>query len=68
LEIGSISAVFALSEALGVPLLLKTKIMVKANAFVEILKNLVAFWHLNSSLDSVVVEALDVCSFVGKTR
>jgi hypothetical protein len=66
LEVGLVSAVVALSKALGVPPLEGAEVLVEGDALVEVLQELVAFGHLDCSLDAVVVEALGEGALVGE--
>lgn len=66
MKVGSISAVFTLSEALGVPLLQCAKVFIDFDAFVEVRLELFALWHFNGASDSIVIKALNKSSFVWK--
>lgn len=66
LEVGLVSAVVALSEALGVPPLEGAEVLVEGHALVEVLNELVALRHLDGALQAVVVEALHEGALVGQ--
>ena len=61
-----LSAVLVFCKVLGVPLLQGCEIFIDLDALLEIGSHLVAFRNLICSLYSIVINALDECSFVGK--
>jgi hypothetical protein len=67
LEVGSVSAVFTLSEALRIPFLQCAKVFIDFDAFLEVILELFALRHFVGASDSVVIKALGECSLIWKT-
>lgn len=65
-EVGSFPAVFVLGEVLGVPSLHQSEVFIDGEAVTQEFAHLEALWYLVSSLDAIVINALDKGAFVGE--